>query len=151
VYSVVEYLRARVLGVFTRELTEAQSEIGMIESELTGQIIGGAIEVHKYWGPGLYEEIYERSLCQELRLRNIEFKSQVDLPLIYKGETVGECLRLDIIVQNKIVIELKSVKELLPVHKAQIMTYMKLTDCKIGLLINFNVAVLKEGIQRFVI
>jgi len=122
----------------------------MIEAELTEQIIGSTIEVHKHWGPGLYEEIYERSLYHELRLRNVQFESQVKLPLVYKGERVGDDLRLDLIVEGKVVVELKSVKALEPIHEAQLLTYMKLTGCKIGLLINFNVPVLKQGIKRMV-
>jgi len=118
---------------------------------LTEQIIGGAIEVHKHWGPGLYEEIYERSLRHELRLREVTFESQVKLPLLYKGERVGDDLRLDLIVQDKVVVELKAVKALEPVHRAQLLTYMRLTGCKVGLLINFNVPVLKQGIERLVL
>jgi len=121
------------------------------ESELTEQIIGGAIEVHKHWGPGLYEEIYERSLYYELRLREVAFESQVKLPLLYKGERVGNDLRLDLIVQGKVVVELKTVKALEPIHEAQLLTYMKLTGRKVGLLINFNVPVLKQGIKRMVL
>ncbi len=123
----------------------------MIEDNLTEQIIGGAIEVHRHWGPGLYEEIYERSLCHELQLRNICFESQVNLPLIYKGKRVGDNLRLDLIVMNKVVVELKAAKALEPIHEAQLLTYMKLTECKVGLLINFNVPVLKQGIKRMVL
>jgi GxxExxY protein len=123
----------------------------MIESELTEQIIGGAIEIHKHWGPSLYEEIYERSLCHELRLRNVQFNSQVKLPLVYKGERVGDDLRLDVIAEGKVVVELKSAKALEPIHEAQLLTYMKLTGCKVGLLINFNVPVLKHGIKRMVL
>ncbi len=123
----------------------------MIESEITEQIIGGSIEVHKHWGPGLYEEIYERSLCHELFLRNVQFESQIMLPLIYKGKRVGEDLRLDLIVEGKVVVELKSVKALEPIHEAQLLTYMKLTGGKIGLLINFNVPILKQGIKRMVL
>lgn len=123
----------------------------MIEEQLTKQIIGAAIEVHKHWGPGLYEEIYERSLCCELRLREIPFENQIPLPLIYKGEKVGDDLRLDLIVEGKVVVEVKAVAELLPVHEAQLLTYMKLTKCRVCLLINFNVAVLKEGIRRLVL
>ena len=103
----------------------------MQSEELTSQIIGAAIEVHRYWGPGLLESIYEKSLCHELHLRKIQFKSQVDLPLVYKGEKVGEELR--------------------PIHKAQLLTYMKLMGCKIGLLINFNVAFLADGVKRMVL
>ncbi len=123
----------------------------MRESALTEQIIGSAIEVHKHWGPGLYEEIYERSLYHELRLRNVRFESQIMLPLLYKGEHVGDDLRLDLIVEDKVIVELKSVKVLQPIHEAQLLTYMKLTGCKIGLLINFNVCVLKQGIKRMVL
>ncbi len=123
----------------------------MRESDLTEQIIGGAIEVHKHWGPGLYEEIYEKSLYHELRLRNVRFESQVKLPLVYKGARVGEDLRLDLIVDGKVVVELKAVKALEPIHEAQLLTYMKLTGCKVGLLINFNVSVLKQGLKRMVL
>ena len=123
----------------------------MVENQLTEQIIGGAIEVHRHWGPGLYEELYERSMYRELHLRNVPFKSQLNLPLIYKGEEIGEDLRLDLIVDSKVVVELKSVKELEPIHEAQLLTYMKLTNCRVGLLINFNVTVLKDGIKRMIL
>ena len=123
----------------------------MIESALTEQIIGGAIEVHKHWGPGLYEEIYERSLCHELRLRKVTFESQLKLPLLYKGARVGEDLRLDLIIEGKVIVELKAVKTLEPIHEAQLLTYMRLTGCKVGLLINFNVPVLTQGIKRMVL
>jgi len=122
-----------------------------MESDLTEQVIGGAIEVHKHWGPGLYEEIYERSLCHELRLRSVAFETQVRLPLLYKGERVGEDFRLDLVVDGKVVVELKAVDMLKPIHEAQLLTYMKLTGCRVGLLINFNVPVLKEGIKRMVL
>ncbi len=123
----------------------------MIEGELTEQIIGAAIDVHRYWGPGLYEEIYEKSLCHELQLRNIPFKNQVQLPLMYKEKRVGDDLRLDVIAGDKIVVEIKAVKQLEPIHESQLLTYMKLTGCKVGLLINFNVPVLKNGIKRMVL
>ena len=123
----------------------------MIEGELTEQIIGAAIDVHRYWGPGLYEEIYEKSLCHELQLRNIPFKNQVQLPLIYKEKKVGDDLRLDVIAGDKIVVEIKAVRQLEPIHESQLLTYMKLTGCKVGLLINFNVPVLKNGIKRMVL
>lgn len=123
----------------------------LIYRELTEQIIGGCIEVHRYWGPGLYEEIYERSLCAELSHRKIPFESQLHLPLIYKGVTIGDDLKLEVWVDRKVIVEAKSVAELLPVHEAQILTYMRLTKCRVGLLINFNVATLKEGIKRFVL
>lgn len=119
-----------------------------MKDQLTEQIIGAAIEVHRYWGPGLYEEIYERSMHQELRLRQVSFRSQVALPLVYKGERVGDALRLDLIVEDKVVVELKAVASLEPIHEAQLLTYLRLTKCHIGLLINFNVPVLKDGIKR---
>ena len=120
-------------------------------SALTEQIICCAIEVHKHWGPGLYEEIYHKSLNHELQLRNVKVASEVKLPLLYKGKQVGDDLRVDLIVEDKVVVELKSVKSLEAVHEAQLITYMKLTGCQIGLLINFNVAVLKQGIRRMVL
>ena len=123
----------------------------MIEEELTEQIIGAAIEVHKHWGPGLYEEIYERNMCVELRLRHISFENQLSLPLIYKGERVGDDLRLDFVVQHKVVVELKAVAQLEAIHEAQLLTYMKLTKCRVGLLINFNVPTLKQGLKRMVL
>lgn len=123
----------------------------MLEEQLTNEIIGGAIEVHKHWGPGLYEEIYEKSLYRELQLRNVDFVSQLELPLIYKGEIIGEDLRLDLLVESKVVVELKSVKELEPIHETQLLSYMRLTKCRVGLLINFNVAILKQGIKRMVL
>jgi len=132
-------------------LGEEEEAKNMMESDLTEQIIGGAIEVHKHWGPGLYEEIYERSLHHELRLRKVAFETQVKLSLLYKGERVGEDLRLDLIVEGKVVVELKSVNALEPIHEAQLLTYKKLTGCRVGLLINFNVPVLKQGIKRMVL
>jgi len=123
----------------------------MIEDELTEQIIGAAIEVHKHWGPGLYEEIYEKSMCVELRLRSLSFENQLSLPLIYKGERVGNDLRLDFVVQKKVVVELKAVNQLEAIHEAQLLTYMKLTKCRVGLLINFNVPIIKQGLKRMVL
>ena len=123
----------------------------MIEEELTEQIIGAAIEVHKHWGPGLYEEIYEKSMCVELRLMKMTFENQMSLPLIYKGERVGDDLRLDLIVQHKVVVELKAVAQLEAIHEAQLLTYMKLTKCRVGLLINFNVPTIKQGLKRMVL
>lgn len=123
----------------------------MIAAELTEQIIGAAIEVHKHWGPGLYEEIYEKSMCVELRLRNMSFENQMSLPLIYKGERVGNDLRLDFVVHHKVVVELKAVAQLEAIHEAQLLTYMKLTKCRVGLLINFNVPTIKQGLKRMVL
>jgi len=123
----------------------------MIDEKLTEQIIGAAIEVHKHWGPGLYEDIYERSLRHELALRGIACENQVELPLVYKGERVGDSLRLDVFVEKKVVVEIKAVSGLTPIHEAQLLTYMKLTKARVGLLINFNVPVLTKGLKRFVL
>jgi GxxExxY protein len=128
-----------------------ERDMELIERQLTEQIIAALIEVHKYWGPGLYEEIYERSLMRELTLRGLKFENQLRLPLIYKDERVGEDLRLDLLVEGRIIVEIKAVKQLLPVHECQIMTYMRLTGSRVGLLVNFNVPLIKEGIRRFVL
>jgi GxxExxY protein len=117
-------------------------------SELTGTIIGAAMEVHNYWGPGLIESIYEKSLQHELVLRNVEVRRQVKLQLKYKDLELDDDYALDLIVDGKVIVELKVVKDLASIHEAQLMTYMKLTDCKVGLLINFNVVRLKDGIRR---
>src|SRR6056297_1141367 len=121
------------------------------EKELTEKIIGAAIEVHEYWGPGLIESIYEKSLAFELSLRNIEVRRQVPLNLEYKGYVIDDEFRLDLVVDGKVIIELKVVKELQPIHEAQLLTYMKLTNCHVGLLINFNVTKLRDGIKRMVL
>lgn len=117
-------------------------------AELTRTIIGAAMEVHNYWGPGLIESIYEKSLAHELALRNIKVKRQVKLRLKYKDLELGDDYTLDLIADGKVIVELKVVKELAPIHEAQLMTYMKLTECRVGLLINFNVVKLKDGIRR---
>jgi len=117
-------------------------------NKLTGQVIGAAIEVHKVLGPGLLESAYEESLCRELFLRKMHLKRQVPLPIDYKGVKLDCGYRLDIVVAGKLIVELKACEVLLPIHEAQLLTYLKLTGIKVGLLINFNVPVLKEGIKR---
>jgi len=121
------------------------------ELDLTEKIIGAAIEVHNYWGPGLLESIYEKSLAHELALRGVSVKQQIRLDLKYKDLILDDEFVLDLIVEGKVVVEMKVVKELAPIHEAQLITYMKLTDCKVGLLINFNVLKLKDGIRRIVL
>lgn len=120
-------------------------------NELSGRIIGCCIEVHKALGPGLLESVYEECLSFELNEKGLRFERQKDLPVIYKGVRLNSGYRIDIIVENSVVIELKAVEHILPVHKAQILSYMKLLNSNIGLLINFNVPVLKNGINRFVL
>ncbi|MBW1788475.1 MAG: GxxExxY protein [Deltaproteobacteria bacterium] len=117
-------------------------------NQLTGQVIGAAIEVHKALGPGLLESAYEECLCRELDLRRIHYKRQQDLPIEYKGVKLDCGYRLDLMVENLVILELKSVERLEPIHDAQLLTYLKLTGFKIGLLINFHVPVLREGIKR---
>ena len=123
----------------------------LLEKDLTEKIIGAAIEVHRYWGPGLIESLYEKSLAVELEKRSIPFQRQLKLELNYKGVVLDEDFRLDLIIGEKVVVELKVVRELAPIFEAQLLTYMRLTACRVGLLINFNVPVLKDGIKRLVL
>jgi GxxExxY protein len=116
---------------------------------LTQIVIGCAIEVHKQLGPGLFEETYKKCLSYELQLENIEHQLEVKLPIIYKGLQVESAYRIDILIENQLILELKSVKEIIDIHKAQILTYMRLTKIQTGLLINFNTKLLKDGIERF--
>ena len=119
-------------------------------NKLSGQILDAAITVHKEMGPGLLESVYEYCLLKELMLRNIFVEHQVAIPLFYKGEDLKKDFRLDLLVAREIIIELKAVDFLLPVHEAQIISYLKLTNKKMGFLINFNVPLLKDGFKRFV-
>lgn len=121
------------------------------EKDLTSQIIGAAIEVHRALGPGLLESAYQTCLAHELTLRGLSFEQQKPLAVEYKGVRLDCGYRLDFLVAGKVVVELKAVDQLLSVHEAQLLTYLKLTRCKVGLLINFNVPVLKRGIKRMVL
>jgi len=124
----------------------------MLEQEhLTESIIGAAIDVHRELGPGLLETAYEECLCHELHLRGMHFLRQVELPVGYKGLKLDCGYRLDVVVEEQVILELKSIEQLLPIHQAQLLTYLRLSAMKIGLLINFNVAVLKNGIVRRVL
>ncbi len=116
---------------------------------LTGRIIGAAIEIHKALGPGLLESAYEECLCHEFGLTQIHYKRQHALPVEYKGVKLDCGYRIDLLVEDLVILELKSVESLDPIHEAQLLTYLKLTGLKVGLLINFNVPVLKKGIRRF--
>ena len=117
-------------------------------NELSSKIIGAALEVHKELGPGLLESVYEACLCHELSKQNVSFDSQVDLPIIYKGEITNKTYRVDLFVENSVIVELKAVDTISPIHEAQLFTYMKLLNINLGLLINFNVDILKNGIRR---
>jgi GxxExxY protein len=120
----------------------------MGKNEFSYAIIGACLEVHKVLGPGLLENTYQECLARELSLRGIPFEKEKPLPVEYKEVRVDCGYRLDFLVDGSVVVELKSIEAILPVHEAQVLTYLKLTGCKLGLLMNFNVAVLKEGIRR---
>jgi GxxExxY protein len=120
-------------------------------NELTESVIGACIEVHRNTGPGLLESAYQQCLCHELRLRNIPFQLQFPLPVNYKGTLLDCGYPLDLLVGNALVVEIKSVEKVLPIHEAQLLTYLRLGGWQVGLLINFNVKVLKDGIIRRVL
>ncbi|MBK6550310.1 MAG: GxxExxY protein [Flavobacteriales bacterium] len=120
----------------------------MRENELATEVIGAAIEVHREMGPGLLESIYEECLLHEIRERGIHAEQQVAIPVLYKGKRIKNDLRLDLWIERQVIIEVKAVEALNPVHWAQLMTYLKLTNNRLGLLINFNVKLLKQGVKR---
>jgi GxxExxY protein len=117
-------------------------------NELSSKIIGAAIEVHKTLGPGLMESVYEECLAHELILRGIVFEKQKPIPIYYKGVELDCGYRLDLLVENQIILELKACEKLEPIHEAQLLTYLRLTGHKLGLLLNFNVPVMKDGMKR---
>ena len=115
---------------------------------VSGQIIGAAIEVHRHLGPGLLESSYLPCLQHELAARGLAYQTQRSVPLLYKGLKLEASYRIDLVVQNEVIVELKCIEYLLPVHEAQLLTYLRLTGCPLGLLINFNVAKLADGVKR---
>jgi GxxExxY protein len=119
-------------------------------NKTTESIIGAAIEVHRHLGPGLLESAYEECLCEELSLRKIPFTRQIGLPVTYKSKKLDVGYRIDLLVKNEVVVELKTVETILPIHEAQTLTYMRLGGWQVGLILNFNVTVLKHGIKRLV-
>jgi GxxExxY protein len=121
------------------------------EQTLTRQIISAAIDVHRALGPGLLESAYQACLSHELRLQQLGFRQQVELPLIYKDVKLDCGYRIDFVVEGKVVVEIKAIEGILPVHEAQLLTYLRLSGLRVGLLINFNVPVLKDGIRRRVL
>ncbi|TVR89846.1 MAG: GxxExxY protein [Saprospirales bacterium] len=120
----------------------------MKENTISGKVIGAAIEVHKQLGPGLLEKTYQHCLFHELRRRGISVRKEVPLPVVYKGEKLDLGYRIDLLVGDKVIVEVKAVEALAPIHTAQVLTYLKLKEKKLGLLINFNTLLLKNGIQR---
>jgi GxxExxY protein len=127
-----------------------KANVADTSSRLSGLVIGAAMEVHRNLGPGFLESVYEEALCIELSLRRLAFQRQVPIGVTYKGHTVGEG-RVDLLVANQLVVELKAVEVLLPVHQAQVISYLKATGHRLGLLINFNVPILKSGIKRVIL
>jgi GxxExxY protein len=123
----------------------------LIESDLTSQILGAAIDVHRALGPGLLESAYQACMCRELTLRDIPFRSQVALPVHYKGVHLDCGYRIDLVVRERAIVELKSVERLALIHEAQLLTYLRLSRIRVGLLINFNVPLLPRGIIRRVL
>jgi len=120
----------------------------MVDNELSGKIIGAAIEVHRTLGAGLLESVYEDCMVIELGLQGVSVERQKRVPLVYKGHTLSTDLRLDLLVENQIIVELKAVTAMQPIFEAQLLTYLRLMNIPLGLLINFNVPVLKNGIKR---
>ena len=118
---------------------------------LSGAVLGAAIEVHRALGPGLLEAVYEECLCHELNIGGIQFARQVPLPIQYKGVYLDCGYRMDLVVEDQLILEVKSVERLLPLHDAQLLTYLKLSGIKKGLLLNFNARVLKQGVRRLVL
>ncbi len=119
--------------------------------EVSTAVIGAAIEVHRDLGPGLLESIYESCLCRELERKSVCFQRQVSVPVRYKGEKLDCDYRFDLVVEKSLIVEIKSVEKFAPVHSAQMLTYLKISGIKTGLLINFNTPVLKDGLRRFVL
>ena len=127
-----------------------EREFIMELNELTSKIIGASIEVHKNLGPGLLEKTYEECLCIELERVGLRYEKQIILPIEYKGRVIEGAYRIDVLVEDKIILELKAIEKIEKIHKAQLLTYLKLSNKELGLLINFNVELLKSGISRVI-
>jgi GxxExxY protein len=123
----------------------------LIAEQLTERIIGLAVEVHRNTGRGLLESVYEQCLCFELRRANISFERQVLIPVFYKGMAMEDGFRADVVVDRQVIIEIKSVSATLPAHEAQLLTYLRMSDIHVGLLLNFNTPRLVDGLKRFVV
>lgn len=122
----------------------------MNENELSFEIVGAAIDVHQALGPGLLESAYEMALCRELHLRGFEVEKQKALPVVYKGQALECGYRIDLMVNQLVIVEVKSVEKIAPIHEVQLLTYLRLAQKKLGMLLNFNCAVMKDGIRRVV-
>ena len=126
---------------------EEQRDVGEVFA-LSRKVIGCVIEVHRALGPGLLESAYEHALARELNLQGLPFERQIEVPVVYKGEQLPQCYRLDMVVDSRLLLELKAVETLLPLHKAQTLTYLRMSGLRTALLVNFNVEVAKQGIRR---
>lgn len=134
------------------EGTKVQTQSRMaIDDQISHAVIGAAIEVHRALGPGLLESAYEACLCHELQLLRIPFRRQVEVPVSYKGLSIDCAYRLDLLVDNALVVEVKAIEKTLPIHEAQLLTYLRLTSIHRGLILNFHVPVLRDGIKRMVL
>ena len=131
--------------------TENTKNTELFDHPLTRKVIGCAIEVHRYLGPGLLESTYQRCLAKELSLKRIAYKQEHPMPVYYKGEELDCGYRVDLLIEDFLVVELKAVDQVSRIHQAQLLTYMKLAETPIGLLLNFNVGLLKDGIKKFVL
>ena len=138
----------KVKGVFPQRRRDAEKT--MTENDIGTLVVGASIDVHRELGPGLLESVYEIALVHELINRQLSVKRQLSIPILYKGIELKEGFKADIIVENRVILELKSVEKILSVHKKQLQTYLKLTGCKLGYLLNFNETLLKDGIIRCV-
>jgi GxxExxY protein len=143
-------LKATIEVAEGAEVSRSGRTSPVVENEITDRVIGAAIEVHRHLGPGLLESAYEECLCYELSRLGLRFERQVPVPITYKGLKLQSGLKLDLLVEGAVIVELKTVDELLPIHKAQLLTYLKASNRHVGLLMNFNVPVLKSGLKRMV-
>lgn len=123
----------------------------LLAEALTEQVIGLAIEVHRNTGPGLLEAVYEQCLCVELRRADVAFARQVPIPVLYKGEQIGDGFKADVVVANELILEIKSVATILTVHEMQLRTYLRMSGIRVGLLLNFNAPRLLDGLRRYVV
>jgi len=119
--------------------------------QIASEVVDAAYKIHKHFGPGLLESAYEACLAHELKKRNLKVERQVAVPLVYEGEVIDAAFRVDLLVQDKLVVELKAVEKVLPIHEAQVITYLKIMAQRLGLLINFNAYLIKDGIKRIVL
>jgi GxxExxY protein len=134
--------------IFEHEGTKDTKYTKTRSLELSHQIVGAAIEVHRVFGPGLLESVYEMALCRELWLRHVRVDRQVPVPVRYKGGVLDCELRVDLVVERSVIVEVKSVEKLAPIHTAQLLTYLRMQQLWLGLLLNFNVGILRDGIRR---